>query len=165
VLCRALNATAPTCDILIWLPRACRLYCAEVRGQLLPPPARRVSAGPLLIKLQQSIESFMNSISLARAGQSPHAMGVDQVLANTNTDASGHTQQTELRFSLLSKDAKDIIKSINSQSAGSSGKDAEMANERERQKAAIRCAFLFHIFLNIRMHASCRFSGSSEARH
>jgi len=83
-------------------------------------------------------------------------MGVDQVLAST--DASGHTQQTELRFSLPSNDAKDIIKSINPQSAGGSGKDAEMANERQRQKAAIRCAFVFDIF-HIRMHASCRFSG------
>jgi hypothetical protein len=34
------RATASTCDNLVWLPLGCRFYCAEVRGQLLPPPAR-----------------------------------------------------------------------------------------------------------------------------
>jgi hypothetical protein len=42
--CQAFPETPPTCDNLVWMSRACRLHCALVCFQLLPPPARVVSS-------------------------------------------------------------------------------------------------------------------------
>jgi len=93
-----------------------------------------------------------------------YEMVVDQVIKDTSghqqtlsflrdlrTRVQSLSQQSAIpapALSPLSKDEQDIIKSINSQSAGGNGKDAEMENERERQQAAIRCAFVFDFFLH-----------------
>ena len=67
-LCRPLNATALNCENLVWLSRACRLHCGEVRGQLLPLPARQapVCAGPLTpdLEIRISISGLRISIQV-----------------------------------------------------------------------------------------------------
>jgi hypothetical protein len=57
-LCLPLNATASTCDNLVWLPLGCRFYCAEVRGQLLPPPARWPSEAHRICSFASTGTSF-----------------------------------------------------------------------------------------------------------
>ena len=39
--CQAFQATASTCDNLVWLPRMSKFHCARFRNQVLPTPARR----------------------------------------------------------------------------------------------------------------------------
>ena len=65
---KPLNATALTCDNLIWLSRACRLYHGKLQVKLLPPPARlsTLCTGPLLASC-----TFFLSFSVRLQPQKP----------------------------------------------------------------------------------------------